>query len=228
MAVAWLLTILGLCGAMAGVLIGEVRGLSAQLGAAGGGLLTGVAVFFVIPEIAELCGWAGALLLAFLAALAMLLLDRFLAHSGHGVRQGVAGPLLAAAAVHSFLDGWSVRVFSASTLAGAAVPVGLGLHKVPEGAALGWVARKALGSAPKALVVSAAVELITLVGAIVEPHANRSGQSQFGMWWTASVLAIIAGSFLFLGVHALWPEWKRPRVLLVFLGTLAVVAFFRR
>ena len=228
MAVAWLLTVLALCGAAAGVLIGQVRALSAPLAAAGGGLLTGVAIFFLIPEIAETSGWAAALLLAILAGLAMLLLDRFLAHSGHAIRQGVIGPLLAAAAIHSFLDGWSVRVFSGATLFAVAVPLGLGMHKLPEGAALGWVTRNSFGSAPKALAISAGVESMTLVGAFVEPYANRSGESQFGTWWTAAVLAIVAGSFLFLGFHALWPDWKRPRVLIVFLATLAVVGFFRR
>ncbi|MBV9405083.1 MAG: hypothetical protein JO211_07045 [Acidobacteriaceae bacterium] len=228
MAAAWLLTVLALGGVAAGALIGQVRALASQLAAAGGGLLTAVAVFWLVPEIAQTSGWPVAVVLAIAACGAMLLLDRFLAHSGHELHKGFLAPLLAAAAIHSFLDGWSVRVFAGRGVTAVAVPLGLGMHKVPEGAALGWVTRRSLGSAQKAMVASAAAESMTLAGAFLEPYANQSGQSELGAGWTAGVLAVIAGSFLFLGCHALWPEWRRPRVLLVFLGTLAAVGLLKR
>jgi hypothetical protein len=37
------------------------------------------------------------------------------------------------------------------------------------------------------------------------------------------VLAIIAGSFLFLGVHAVLPNWKKAGVVTTFLATLFLV-----
>ena len=228
MPVAWLLTALAVAGAMAGALMGQVRALSYHFGAAGGGLLTGVAVFWLIPEIAERSGWTIAIVLAVFVCGVMLLLDRFLAHGEHAPGHAVMGPLLAAAAVHSFFDGWSVRVFFGHGLADVAVPIGLAMHKVPEGAALGWLTRKSLNSISKAVVVSAAVESVTLLGAFVEPRLNHSGVAEFGLWWTAVVLAIIAGGFLFLGCHALWLDRKRPRVLIVFLVTLAVMGIIRR
>jgi len=227
MAAAWLLTLLAIVGIAAGVLAGQWRMLSTYFAAAGGGLLFGIALFWLIPDIAETSGWLRACALAIAVATAMLVLDRLLLHRHHLPSQTVLGPLLFAAAVHSFLDGWSVRAFSGQPLAGVAVPLGLAMHKVPEGIALGWATHRVLGSTSKALAASAAVECVTLLGAFVEPRANASGLAQFGAWWPAAVLATIAGSFLFLGLHALWPGLRRPAMVIVFLGTLALIAVIR-
>lgn len=227
MGAAWLLTLLALAGVVAGVLMGQARKLSSYLGAAGGGLLFGIALFWLIPEIAQSSGWITAWALSAIVCAVALLLDRFLAHAGHSPRHGVIGPLVVAAAVHSFLDGWSVRALSGQPLAHIAVPAGLAMHKVPEGLALGWITHKSLGSTSKAVTAGTAVEVMTLVGAFIEPRVNQSGVAQFGAWWTATVLAVIAGGFLFLGLHALWPGWKRPSVVLLFLASLALVGIFR-
>ncbi len=227
MGAAWLLIVLALAGVGGGVLMGQARRLASYLGAAGGGLLFGIALFWLIPDIAQISGWAVACAFTGIVCAVALLLDRLLEHTGHSPQHGVIAPLLAAAAVHSFLDGWSVRALSGQPLAHIAVPAGLAMHKVPEGLALGWITRKSLGSTSKALSASAAAEAMTLLGAFVEPRANRSGVAEFGTWWTAGVLAIIAGGFLFLGVHALWPGWKRPSVVLLFLASLALVGIYR-
>jgi hypothetical protein len=50
------------------------------------------------------------------------------------------------------------------------------------------------------------------------------GTAQFGGGWPAAVLAIIAGSFLFLGFHAVLPHWKKASVLVVFAATMVLVA----
>jgi zinc transporter ZupT len=131
--------------------------------------------------------------------------------------------LLAATAVHSFLDGWSVRALSGQPLTNVAVTLGLALHKVPEGLALGWIARRASSSTARAALAAGAVELLTLAGAFIEPRANESGSLTFGTWWTAGVLTVISGSFLFLGFHALWPSWRRPGVVVVFVTSLLLV-----
>jgi len=227
MAVACLLTLLALVGVTAGILLGQSRILSAHLAAAGGGLLFGVALFWLIPEIAEKSSRSAAITLAIVATIAMLLVDKVLVHTGHSPRQGVIAPLVTASAIHSFLDGWSVRALAGQTLAGVAVPVGLALHKLPEGLALGWITRKTMRGVWQAVVASAAVELATVLGAAVEPRANESGAATFGAWWSVCVLAVISGSFLFLGVHAVLPSWRRPSVVAIFLVTLSVVGVFR-
>lgn len=223
MAVAWLLTLLALAGVLAGVRLGQSRTLSSHIAAAGGGLLFGIALFWVIPEIAEISGWMIAYLLPVLAGCGLIMADWLLIHTRYSPKQGVVGPLLAATAVHSFLDGWSVRALSAEPLTHMEVTVGLALHKVPEGLALGWIARRASSSPLRAALAAGAVELLTLAGALVEPRANESGSVTFGAWWTTGVLAVISGSFLFLGFHALWPSWRRPSVIGAFVTSLLVV-----
>jgi zinc and cadmium transporter len=200
MAAAWLLTLLAWGGIAAGLFLGQWRRASSQVAAVGSALLFGVALFLVIPEIAGRLGWAVAFGLALAVCCLLVLLDRFLIHGAHSPGE-VIGPLLAAAAVHSFLDGWSVLALSIQPFASVAVPLGLALHKVPEGLALGLITRRSMSSNSKALAASAGVESLTVVGAIVERGVNESGAATFGAWWTAIVLAVVAGSFLFLGYH---------------------------
>ncbi|MBV9761464.1 MAG: hypothetical protein JO340_12940 [Acidobacteriaceae bacterium] len=223
MAAAWALTLLAFAGVGAGLLLGHTWRLSHHLAAIGGGVLCGIALFWVIPEIAESFGWIGSASLAIGACCALAALDWLLSHSEHSPRNGIAGPLLAATAIHSFLDGWSVRAFAIQPVADVAVPIGLALHKIPEGLALGWIARRSFLKVGKAVAAAAAVEAFTLAGAVIEPRANRSGVAAFGEGWSAAVLAVIAGSFLFLGVHALAPARKRAGVVGLFVITLLAV-----
>ncbi len=223
MGIASLLTLLALCGVGVGLLLGEKRRLSAHLGAAGGGILLGMALFWVVPEIAQQSDWAVAIACSAGACAVLALLDRHFEHHDGEPGEPVIWPLLGATAVHSFLDGWSVRVLAGQPVAGLVVPVGLALHKLPEGFAIGWIARRSFGSAAKAFVAGAAVELFTLVGAFVEPGVNYSGSHRFGVWWTVAMMAIIAGSFAFLGLHTVLPARRRTGVLAVFVATLLAV-----
>ncbi|HEY6988577.1 MAG TPA: hypothetical protein VH369_09350 [Bryobacteraceae bacterium] len=223
MAVAWLLTVLAWAGIAAGIYLSDPRRLSSHLAAAGGGLLFGISLFWIVPEMSGASGIGAAVALALAACGMLALLDRFLLHTGHSPRHGVLGPLFVATAIHSFVDGWSVRALATQPLANVAVPLGLALHKVPEGLALGWVTRRSVPRALQALIVCAAVEALTVVGAAVQPDANETGSAAFGPWWTMAVLAIIAGSFLFLGLHAVLPNWKKAGVVTTFLGTLLLV-----
>lgn len=223
MAVAWVLTLLAFAGIAAGLFLDHFLTVSDHLSAVGGGVLFGIALFGVIPEIAKSSGWLAAFVLAIAACGGLAGLDRLLIHTGHSPRHGVVGPLLAATAVHSFLDGWSVRAFAVQPVADVAVPLGLALHKIPEGLALGWIVRRSFSSRWKAAGAAASVELLTAAGAFIEPRANQSGAAAFGAWWSAVVLAIIAGSFLFLAVHALVAARKRAGVVAVFVATLAAV-----
>lgn len=207
-----LLTVLAWAGVAIGCGLGQSRTVSAHLAAAGGGLLFGIAVFWLLPEVAGTTGWAPAGGCALAVAGALWLLDRWLHRIGHSPSHGFLGPLMAATAVHSFLDGWSVRAVGVQPLASAAVTVGLALHKVPEGLALGWIVRRRTGSPRRAFWLSSAVESVTLLGGLAEPRAEQSGEAAFGPWWTALVLAIVAGSFLFLAMHTLWPERKKAGV----------------
>jgi zinc transporter ZupT len=153
----------------------------------------------------------------------LLLADWGLGHAGHSAHAGVLWPILAATAVHSFLDGWSVRALALKPFTHAAVAVGLALHKGPEGVALGWISRRSLRSLPKALMAGVSVEILTVLGAEVQPGWNASGAQMFGAWWTTAVLALIAGGFLFLAVHAVAPHWQDKGARALFVATLGLV-----
>lgn len=214
-----MLTVLAWAGVIAGIFLSASRKLSGHLAAAGGGVLLGIAVFWLLPEMKALAGWT-ALGAAAVACAAIAGLDRLLIHTGHSPRHGVILPLLIATAAHSFIDGWSVRALGSQPLTDVAVPLGLALHKVPEGVALGWVTRQASRSAWAAALLCLAVEAVTLAGAAVEPTADRSGIARFGPWWAVGILAVISGSFIFLAIHALLPDRKRPTVVMAFLAAL--------
>ncbi|HEX4750583.1 MAG TPA: hypothetical protein VH302_13645 [Bryobacteraceae bacterium] len=230
MAVAWLITLLAIAGVFAGVSLGASRMFSPQIGAAGGGLLVGVALFWVLPEIAETSSWLVAVLLAIAASGGIAGVDELLMHAGHSPRSGALAPLLAATGIHCFLDGWSVRALGGRPMTDIAVALGLALHKIPEGFALGWVIRRASRTARKAVVLATGVELLTALAAYIEPRANSSAVSALGSWWTTSVLAVIAGAFLFFGFHVVIPERHKRGVVPLFTTCfvlMAAVAWFK-
>jgi len=224
MGLAWILTVLALGGAWAGTFVGHgsIR-FSHHLAAAGGGLLFGISLFWLVPEIGETSGRVWAVLIAIGVAAVLGLADMGLSHGGHSARHGVVWPLLLATAIHSLLDGWSVRLLSLQPLTNIAVTAGLALHKIPEGAAVGWITRRSIGRPRRAFTMSASAELFTLAGAFAEPSLNASGAARFGVWWSAAVLSVIAGGFLFLGVHAILPAWKRRDVAAIFVATFLLV-----
>jgi zinc transporter ZupT len=223
MRLAVILTVLAILGVGLGVTLGQSRRLSAHLGAAGGGLLVGMALFGLIPEAAESLGWPWALGVAVVVYVALALLDRLLVHSHGGIGGNVIVPVLILTAIHGFLDGWSLRVTAVGPIAGVTVPIGLALHKLPEGLALGWLVRRHGRNDLWSFLAGSAAEMMTIVGAGIEPSLAVAGQERFGLEWTVMVLSIIAGSFCFLGVHAVWPARGQKSAVALFAATLAVV-----
>ena len=78
MAAAWLLTIFALGGIALGLFPGHSRGLSANLAASGGGLLSGIGVFWLLPEIAEIAPWWQAAALVILSFSVLFAFDALL------------------------------------------------------------------------------------------------------------------------------------------------------
>ena len=221
MAAAWLLTLLALAGIVAGAGVGQSRVLSARVAAIGGGLLFGIGVFWLIPELAERTGLPEAACLAIAVCGILSLFDHYLEHASFTASRIVWTPLLVAAALHSLLDGWSVRALAVKSLPGIAVVVGLALHKVPEGLALGWLTGRSMPSRTQGVLLCSLAELCTVAGAWLEMRADRSGVASFGLWWTALVLSVVAGSFLFFGFHTVVAERKKSGVIPAFLASLA-------
>lgn len=227
-------SLVAIAGVAAGVRLSAVPALTGKLAPFSGGLLAGIAGFWLMPEMAAVFGW-GAMLAWVAAGCALLyLVDRYLypicpscSHSHdhdacHTRLHGFAAPMLAAAGLHSFLDGWTLSAAQqgeGSTVA-IAFMVGIALHKIPEGIALGGIVRAAVSSRRSALAASAMAEGLTIAGAVFE----MALASWLGHAWAHGLLALAAGTFLYLGYHAVHSEYKRRGAVPVFVPALTGVA----
>jgi zinc transporter ZupT len=168
----------------------------------GGIVLVGMSFFWVLPEIAGHFGWVGGLFWVAAGFGLLWLVGRKHDHS-HCEKQlhGFAIPLLLASGLHSFMDGWSL---AASRQRGfedlqTVFLVGIALHKLPEGLALGGILRASMSSwlkvAPAAFLAQAMCLVGYAVASFLAPHA--------GSRWLGAMLGIAGGTFLYLGYHAL-------------------------
>ena len=183
------------------------------------GVLLGVALFGLLPELAADFGW-GASLLLFAAGYGLLFtINRYCFpvcptcahdhdHSACSTElHGFAGPLIAGAALHSFLDGWGIvsSQWAAEPGLRIAVPLAVALHKLPEGVALGGVLLASVRRRGAALGWCALAEGTTLAGALagllMAPHLGTN--------WTMYPLGLTAGWLFYLGYHAVHEESKR-------------------
>jgi len=197
-------------------------------------VLLGVALFGLAPELAEETGWltTGAL---FAGGYGLLLaVNRFAypvcptcSHdhdhdSCSAELHGFAAPLVAAAAVHSLLDGWSVAcVQSTGSLnLRIAVLLAVALHKLPEGIALGGILRASVKSRGSAMLWSVVAEGATLAGGV----GGLLAASHAGTGWTVYPLGVTAGWLAFLGCHAVHEEWKRRGMAAALLSAAAGLA----
>jgi zinc transporter ZupT len=198
------------------------------------GLLIGVALFGLVPELALGIGWTVCAALFVAGYGLLLLINRFVypvcptcAHDhDHSActteLHGFAAPLILAAALHSFLDGWSIATVQLAAPLGlrVAVPVAVALHKAPEGMALGGILRAAVRSRAAALGLAALAEGSTLAGGalglVMAPH--------LGSEWITYPMGIAAGWLCYLGYHAVHEEWKRRGARTAVAAALAGVA----
>ena len=216
------LVLLTLAGAAAGIKLAETPALSQRVLPFSGGMLVGIAGFWILPEIAQRAGWIEAIAGLGIGFALLWLIDHYVypvcptcSHShDHGScsqsLHGFAAPLLIASGVHSFFDGWSLVASQQKgfeTLK-AAFLAGIGAHKLPEGLALGALLAAALGTGPKAMLGAAAAQLMMMAGgALAMVLAPRLGTN-----WTIGFLSIAAGAFVYLGYHAIDSEYQRRGV----------------
>jgi zinc transporter ZupT len=198
----------------------------------GGGILMGVALFWLLPEMAEVLGWPAAAAWTAAGAAALWLLDRYVYpvcpacapahdHSHCETRlHGFALPLLVAAGLHSALDGWTVMAGQSHPGLGPALIFGIAAHKAPEGLALGVIARASLATRVTALSWCVAAQAATLLGAGLE----LAFAPYLGMTVLHALLALAGGSFLYLGGHAVHGELRRSGAGPVFVPALTGVA----
>jgi len=214
-----LATVVGVAGAVLGLWLTGLRRRARVVVPFSAGVLLGVALFGLLPELAVELGWTASLILFAAGYGLLLLINRYAypvcpicAHDhDHNAcateLHGFAGPLMAAAALHSFLDGWSVGTVQLTVPLGlrVAVPLAVGLHKLPEGIALGGILRAAVGSRAAALGWCVLAEGTTLAGGAL----GLVMAPRLGTQWITYPLGIAAGWLFYLGYHAVHEEWKR-------------------
>jgi len=230
-AVPLLAAIIGVAGAALGLWLTGLRQRIQVVVPFSAGVLLGVALFGLLPELAGQAGWVASGLL-FAAGYALLIVINRFAYPvcptcGHdhdhnsceSELHGFAGPLIAAAALHAFLDGWAIATVQSTAPLGlrVAVPLAVVLHKLPEGIALGGILRASMGSRARAMGWCAVAEGVTLLGGalglVMAPH--------LGTRWIMYPLGVTAGWLFYLGYHAVHEEWKRRGAAPAFLSALA-------
>ncbi|SRR5579875_571103 len=186
------------------------------------GVLLGVALFGLLPELALQAGWGASLGLFAVGYGALMAVDRWIYpvcpscsdhhHDEPGPLElhGFAGPLVLAAALHSFLDGWSIGLVQSGPQGAAtlglrlAVPLAVTLHKIPEGIALGGILRAASGSRGHAVAGCLVAEGCTILGGALGLVMTPA----LGAGWIVYPLGLTAGWIFYLGFHAVHEEWK--------------------
>lgn len=216
------ITAIAVLGTICGVWLSSVHAIARRMVPFGGGILMGVALLWVLPEMAAFWNWPVAVAWVAGGFALLWMTDRYIhpvcpscsqAHSHEHEHcdtelHGFGPPLLIAAGLHAALDGWSVVAADGSATLGGAFVLAVAIHKIPEGIALGVIARAALDSRKSALFWSAAAELMTLAGAGLEiVLAPYLGETVLHV-----LLALAGGAFLYLGGHAVHGEWRRRGV----------------
>jgi len=217
-----ILTILSFCslaafvGAVAGVWFTSLPDVSRRMIPFSGAVLAAIAIFWILPELAETFGWTAGSMLMLAGVGLIAAVDRFVYpvcpacshthdHDHCSTRlHGFASPLIIAALLHSLFDGWTFATGYANTTS-RALSFGVAIHKIPEGIALGVILRAALKRRDQALMWVAIIQLATIMGGALE----ISAAPLLGRRWIAALLALGGGMLLYLGGHAMHAEWKR-------------------
>jgi len=229
-----LATLIGVASAALGLWLTGLRRRARAVVPLSAGVLLGVALFGLMPELAGELGWMVGLPLFTTGYLLLFLTDRLIYpvcptcshdhdHQACATElHGFAGPLIAAMALHSFLDGWSIVAVQLAAPLGlrVAVPLAIALHKVPEGIALGGILRAALKTRGPALAWCAVAEGSTLAGGVL----GLVLAPRLGTHWITYPLGITAGWLVYLGYHAIHEEWKRGGARPAFVSALAGMA----
>lgn len=213
---------LAVAGALIGTRLAEVPKISHGVLAVSGVLLIAISLLWVLPEVASHSGWLVAALWVAVGFGALWIIDRYVyticpscSHTHHhedcaASLHGFATPLLIAISIHSFIDGWGLAASAqGSEFVRLAFLLGIGLHKLPEGLALGAIVRASLTNHWKALLACIAAEAMTLVGGA----AGLGVAARVGPSWVGILLAAAAGTFIYLGYHAVEGELQRRRLL---------------
>jgi zinc transporter ZupT len=221
MTIPILATLAAIVGAILGLSLTGLHGNTRIVVSFSGGLLLGVAVFGLVPELIDQISWAPTAALFTAGYLVLMAIDRNLYpvcpscshdhnHDACSTElHGFAAPLILATAFHAFLDGWSIATsqFAGTAGLGLTLPSALALHKIPEGIALGAILRASVRTRLAAFGWCLLTESATLLGAA----SGLVMAPKLGVRWLHYPLAIAGGCFFYLGFHAVHAEWRRRK-----------------
>ncbi|MEJ7607161.1 MAG: ZIP family metal transporter [Bryobacteraceae bacterium] len=189
--------------------------MSRKVVAFSGAVLVLISLLWILPELVQAFGPSAGLAILLASLTFIWFIDRKVypicpscAHThNHDAcptsLHGFAPPLIAAAIIHSFFDGWMFAYGQASTH--PAISIGVLIHKLPECIAFGAILRAALKLRWHAIVWSFVSQLPLPVGALLQPAAAV----YLGPGVLGTMLALGGGTFLYLGFHAMHGEWRR-------------------
>jgi zinc transporter ZupT len=227
-------TLIGWGGVVAGLWLTGAGRRARIMVSLSAGVLLGVVFFGLLPDLVVEIRWLATTLL-FAGGYGLLrLIDRYVApvcpscahdhdHAGcEPVLHGFAAPLLSASALHSFFDGWTIAAVQLAVPIGirVAVPLAVALHKLPEGIALGGIARASMRSRLVALTWCVLAEGTTLVGGAL----GLAVAPRLGTAWITYPMGVAAGWLFYLGAHAIHEEWKRRGPVTAFITALTGAA----
>jgi len=181
---------------MVGVLVGIRLAIAPWVVRASGALLVAIALVWILPEIAERLGWFGGVGGVAGGFAVLWIIDHYLypicPTCSHTHSYRLAAPLLIAAGVHSFFDGWSLAISQEHGYENlrAAFLIGIGIHKLPEGLALGALLR----SLPQAALAQSMMFAGAFLAMLAAPYLGQA--------WSVWFLSVAAGAFVYLGYHA--------------------------
>ncbi len=203
---------LAILGSAFGVNLGGLlRSRLELLGHVAPGALLGITAFDILPEAKAVLSWPVFLSAVFFGYALLWVIGRFVfyvcpscaiahVHESDLARKGSLILLGSALGVHCLLDGMAIATGSElSQRAEIGALIGVALHKLPEGLALGLLLVGARYARRKALLIASGIEAITIAGAIVGTLVTRvPGQVPVGL-----VFAVVGGSFVYLVFNAL-------------------------
>jgi zinc transporter ZupT len=197
-----------LIGTLAGIHVMQSAHLSRKITAVSSGILLGVGLFWILPDIAQSAGITHAFLSVAVAVAALYAVDRFIypvcpccSRYGHSHCNRTAQallPLVIAIGAHNLFDGWTAGVAAHSgNMLRSGIAAGFIAHKIPEGLVFGMMLRSASRNRSALLWSAFFTGSCILAGAAMHDGLTLLPSS---IVVTLS-MAIACASFVFFGLH---------------------------
>jgi zinc transporter ZupT len=206
-----------LVGTLSGIWAMRSRGFSGRFAAFSSGLMVGVALFWIFPDMTRDSGIAHCTLTVGVAIACLYAFDRYIypvcpccAHMEHGQHEQCSDehasrtynsliPVVIAIFIHNLFDGWTAAVaVSVGVKLQSGITAGLLAHKIPEAVIFGLILRGASNNPTLPLISAWFTSMAIPFGAAV----HRGLGMLFEETILAGSLALACGSFLFVGLHA--------------------------